>query len=141
MKKIIQGYIHKNFDCDIEIKDTNDTFGDALAEILKYFAYEVKNSRVDNHEDGLGGFQTIIPNCQLSIHYSKEPISIDDLDIRLMTIEEGLIDCIGDYTGYSEYTITGLVTRTLTIGGHDLSKEIYSHVGEYITMIIETKDD
>ena len=141
MKKIVQGYITKTSYCNIEIRGANNTFGDALAEILKDFAYDVKNSRVDNHEDGLGGFQAIIPNCQLSIHYSKEPISVDDLDIRLMTIEEGLIDCIGDYTGYSEYTIDGLVTRTLTIGGHDLSKEIYSHAGEYITMIIETKDD
>lgn len=140
MKKIIQGYIIETLYCNIVIRGTDDTFGDELAEILKDFAHEVKNSHVDNHEDGLGGFQTIIPNCKLSIHYSKEPIPIDDLDIRLMTIEDGLIDCIGDYTGYSEYTITGLVTRTLTIGGHDLSKEIYSHVGEYITMIIETKD-
>lgn len=140
MKKIIQGYIIETLYCNIVIRGTDDTFGDELAEILKDFAHEVKNSHVDNHEDGLGGFQTIIPNCKLSIHYSKEPIPIDDLDIRLMTIEEGLIDCIGDYTGYSEYTITGLVTRTLTIGGHDLSKEIYSHVGEYITMIIETRD-
>ena len=39
--------------------------------------------------------------------------------------------------GYSEYTITGYNLEEFTIGGHNLSYELESHLGEYCWIVIE----
>ena len=62
-----------------------------------------------------------------------------DDDITTVTFIEGDGTMRGhaQYTGYSEYTITGMRIELLTIGGHDLKAELMSHRDEYMHFVIE----
>ena len=76
-------------------------------------------------------------DVQMFIYYSNKLVDEDTLQLELMKQLEGFISAIGYLTGYSEYTVLGLNTEECTIGGHDLKKEIESHMGEYITIVMQ----
>lgn len=42
-----------------------------------------------------------------------------------------------NYTGYSEWTITGYDLDKCTLGGHDINQILLSHIGEYANIRVE----
>ena len=55
-----------------------------------------------------------------------------------MKLYGGEVESEYHQTGYSEYTITGIDIDTFSIGGHDLERELTSHIGEFCHFILET---
>ena len=89
---------------------------------------------------GLGGKQSFLPNCNMRAYFSKKECSLAEAYRRFDELMySGCLVTDASYTGYSEWTITGMDLDEFTIGGHDLASEFDSHMGEYVHLIIECK--
>ena len=92
--------------------------------IQDYFNYQ----KLDR---GFGEKLTMIPDCNLTIYYTKDICTYEEAQEALLNALYGNMMVHTKYVGYSEYTITGLDLKTFTIGGHNLAFELESHRGEY----------
>lgn len=99
--------------------------------------YAKEHGVVSSSSKELGGTYLSIPNCVVRIFYS-------DKEVSLAEAEEGFIRQLygGTYAealnyGYSEWTILGCDLEKLTVGGHDILREIRSHDQKYIHFCLE----
>ena len=151
----IQGFVkYDEYEKDIGLDYSSHSF---ISELISKVKYELSGIVYDIDE-GLGAKDLVIPRCSLRIYFTKDKCTLEEamfaLDMYLECgetedIEDDDIDTVtfieGDgtmrghaqYTGYSEYTITGMRIESLTIGGHDLKTELMSHTGEYMHFVIE----
>lgn len=100
--------------------------------------YADSNGFLREKQTGLGGRQSYIRSCNMKAFFSKEKCSLVEAHRRFdAMVYGGDLATDTSYTGYSEWTITGLDIDEFTIGGHDLKREFESHMGEYVHLIIE----
>ena len=91
------------------------------------------------YEEGLGRRRAIHPQCRLRIWYSNFDGTLEEVMEQFdMKLYGGEVESEYHQTGYSEYTITGIDIDTFSIGGHDLERELTSHIGEFCHFILET---
>lgn len=106
--------------------------------INDFIEYDGIPHTIDYTEEGLGTESLMVPHCAIRVYFTDIECSIEEAQTEFLNLMY-----VGNYfskgynVGYSEYTITGFHVDTLTIGGHDLLKELKSHNGQYINMIIE----
>lgn len=87
---------------------------------------------------GLGGKRSVIENCSMRAYFTQDESSLYEAQMKLVNMMYGGdMETKVSYVGYSEWTITGLDLDKFTIGGHDLTREFDSHMGEYMHLIIE----
>lgn len=133
----IKGYLVRNHDGIPSVKENKDDYGtDSIIDQIE--SYADTNGFTREKSTGLGGTQTFIRNCNMRAFFTKKECSLIAAQHALDTFMYGG-DLATDtsYTGYSEWTITGMDLDEFTIGGHDLKNELDSHMGEYIHLIIE----
>lgn len=139
MKRVIQGQItYDNWQgspCIIQ-KGIPVSLTEIFYDLVDYEILDGETC-VTYPEGYIGCKEVKTQDVQMFIYYSNKLVDEDTLQLELMEKLEGFIDVIGYLTGYSEYTVLGLNTKECTIGGHDLKKEIESHMGEYITIVIQ----
>lgn len=128
MELILHGYLTRDGDGNIAIAGK---IRESISElIMNYFSYE-------NIDEDLGGKRTTIPNANLRIWFSDEPCTLEEAQMNFdCYMETGDLFTHGYYVGYSEWTITGFEIDTLTLGGHDLNRELEDHIGQYIHLIL-----
>ena len=135
MELILNGYITNDYDWHPALTysplyEWELCGGQSIPDsIQQYFNYQ----RLDR---GLGEKITTIPNCNLSIYFTKEECTLEEAQKALLNKLYGDMYVHTKLLGYSEYTITGLDLETFCIGGHDLTEEFNSHRGEYCWIII-----
>ena len=129
MELIINGWIDRDFDYNIRISETR--FDDCLAKkIMNYFDYQYI-------DEGLGEKKTVIENANLRIWFSDEKCTLEEAQMNFDSfMETGELLTEGYYVGYSEWTITGFEIKELRIGGHDLTRELTNHIGQYAHLIL-----
>lgn len=94
------------------------------------------------HDHGLGGKNAIIQNCSIVMYTSKEEVSFEEAEERFldqMFGVDGVYEMEANYTGYSEWTITGFDLDKCRLGGHDLNQILLSHTGEFANIRIECR--
>ena len=91
---------------------------------------------VKHKDKGLGEKHYFLADCKMRAYYSSKECSLSEAQNSVVSYLCGDIKGYGCYTGYSEWTILGFDIESLTIGGHDLRKELASHSGEYIHLLI-----
>jgi len=134
MELQLQGWLEISCDYEIGISKTkseNDYAHDNISElIMNYFGYE-------ETDEGLGTKRTFIPNAHLSCWFSDEQCTLEEAQMNFESyLVTGELLTAGHYVGYSEWTITGFDLDYFIIGGHDLSKELKQHRGQYIHLIL-----
>lgn len=136
MEKIISGYISVTgfWDSNIYINDR------AITDILwEMVCDEPTVGKNINKNSGLGKKKTILYNCQMYAYFTKDKCTLEEaqesMDVYLYT-GEGVCECEGQYTGYSEWTITGFDIDEFEINGHDLRAIFNEHAGEYVNFVI-----
>lgn len=101
-------------------------------------SYAESNGFVREHNKGFGGHQVFIRNCNMRAYFCKRECSLETAQRNFdALLYGGDLATETEYTGYSEWTITGMDLNEFTLGGHDLKRELDSHMGEYIHLIIE----
>ena len=139
MKRVIQGQITQDrwqgSPCIIQ-KGSPVSLTDIFCNLVDYEILDGETCAT--YPEGYIGCREVkTQDVQMFIYYSNKLVDEDTLQLELMEKLEGFISAIGYLTGYSEYTVLGLNTEECTIGGHDLKKEIESHMGEYITIVMQ----
>ena len=129
MELLLNGYITEDYDGHPALRKIKDGYGYSEAISIPNAIQDKFNYQKLNR--GLGEKLTMIPNCNLTIHYTKDICSYEEAQEVLLNALYGDMMVHTSYVGYSEYTITGLDLETFTIGGHDLAAELESHEGEY----------
>ena len=126
MELFLNGYITKDYDGHPALSATKDSYDTSSIPnaIQNEFNYQKLNR-------GLGEKLTMIPNCNLTIYYTKDICSYEEAQEALLNALYGDMMIHTVYFGYSEYTIVGLDLEKFTIGGHDLAREFESHNGEF----------
>lgn len=127
MELFLNGYVDKDYNGHPSLKEIKDEL---------YGGKSIPNAIQDrfnyiNLEKGLGEKITAIPNCNLSIYYTKDICTFEEAQEALLNELYGDMYVHTAYVGYSEYTITGLDLEDFVIGGHNLEQEFNSHMGEY----------
>lgn len=89
----------------------------------------------------LGGKATYLPDTSIRIYYTKEKCSLEEAQASLIDELYGTMEVQSSFTGYSEYTITGLELDKFIIGGHNLKYELADHMGEYCWIVIESEEE
>ena len=92
------------------------------------------------HECGLGGKRALIPSCNIVMYTSRKEMSFDEAEekfLNQMFGVDGIYEMEANYTGYSEWTITGFDLDKCRLGGHDLNQILLRHTGEYANIRIE----
>ena len=121
---------------DEECSDYWDRIGTPITESIEHFANE--NGVVGEHNKGLGGVITFIDDCNLKAYFTDKECELEEAMLAMdVLMFGGDIKARVDRIGYSEWTITGLDLVEFSIGGHDLSTEFKSHLGDYCHLIIE----
>lgn len=131
---------------------THDSYGHPAVCSNKDYQYSYNTesiiTRIETYADshgflrqkqtGLGGRQSYIRSCNMKAFFSKKECSLVEAHRRFDAVMYGG-DIVTDtsYTGYSEWTITGLDLDEFTIGEHDLEREFNSYMGYYVHLIIE----
>lgn len=87
--------------------------------------------------DELGGVSLNIPNCSVRIYYSDNKITLDEVQEKHIRQLFGDLDVFGENYGYSEWTIMGFNLESLTVGGHNLIKELENNMDRYANIVIE----
>lgn len=110
------------------------TFADFMYEVATDcgVAYE--------HEEELGGKRAVIPNCNIKMYTTKRVMSFEEAQekfLEKMLGFDGTYEMEVNYTGYSEWTITGFDLDKCTLGGHDLNMILLNHFGEYANIRVE----
>lgn len=138
-KIIIEGWIDKDGEENIIIRNDRLWYGDTLAEIIneEYKSDEILPSTLGECDDYMGGVSLFIPNCSLRFYHSKKKLKLEEVQEKYLKQLFGDIDIFGENYGYSEYTILGLDVEQLVIGGHNLEEILSNYIGEYTHIIIE----
>lgn len=131
MELILQGWIGRNGEGNLGLAKEIDNYYEPIAEsIMNYFNYTYLNR-------GLGEKITMIPNANLRCWFSDEKCTLEEAQMNFDSyMFTGNLLTQGQYTGYSEWTITGFYIDELVIGGHDLKEEFDSHIGQYMHLIL-----
>lgn len=130
----ISGYIDKNYDGWATIN------GNAFADLMFDFAEDNRIGCAYAHNYGLGGKNNIIPNCNVSMYFSNEPMSLEDAQEKFLEnyfSGEGIYEMEANYVGYSEWTILGLELDKCRLGGHNLNDILLSNIGKYVNIVVE----
>lgn len=119
-----------------ECSDYWERCGKSIIESIETFAKDY--GFLKEHNEGLGGTKTYIEDCNLRAYFTDKKCDLEETMLAMdMMMYGGDIKTIVNLTGYSEYTITGMYLEKFTIGGHDLTREFNSHIGQYCHLIIE----
>lgn len=135
-KLYLQGYLVMD-DEMICVKENNKKFEypiNIAKEIMK-FAKEYGYCK--DYNDNLGGTISMINNAKIHIYITDKKTSYEEATLHLLEKLYGNVYNNIENIGYSEYTIIGLRIKDLNIGGHDLVKELKSHIGEYVHFVLE----
>lgn len=134
MELKITGYLSKDYNGVIGVSENKDDFSSRVESIpeiiMNAFDYR-KTSK------GLGGKYTYVKDVSMRIYYTEEECSLEEAEASVVDRLYGSMEVDVRYVGYSEYTITGLELETFTIGGHNLERELESHIGDYCWIVIE----
>lgn len=128
----ISGFIASDYDGWATIDNI------AFANIMYQIAED--NGIAYEHEEGLGGKRAVIKKCKMAMYTSKHVMSFDEAQNRFldkMFSAEGVYEMDAEYTGYSEWTITGFDLDKCNLGGHNLNQILLSHIGEYANIEVE----
>ena len=135
----INGFLIKDYDGIISVTDSYDPYysrGDSI--IKKIEGYAQGKGLFGKTQKGLGGRMSLIENCNLRIYFTPKECTLYAAQIAFdEQMYSGDMKTKTSYVGYSEWTITGLNLDEFTIGGHNLNRELGSHIGEYIHFILE----
>ena len=74
------------------------------------------------------------------MYTSKKEMSIEEAEetfLDQMFGADGVYEMEANYTGYSEWTITGFDLDKCRLGGHDMNQILLSHAGEYANIRVE----
>lgn len=113
-----------------------ERYGKPITESIEHFADEY--GMTGEHHKGLGGIKAYIDDCNLRAYFTDKECELEEAMMALdVLIYGGDVKTRVDRIGYSEWTITGLDLVEFSIGGHDLSTELKSHLGDYCHLIIE----
>lgn len=128
----ICGFINSNWDGWATIAGI--AFADFMYEVAQSYgiAYE--------HDEGLGGRRAVIKNCKIVMYTSKKEMSFEEAQEKFLDTMFGVCDMYemdSNYTGYSEWTITGFELDKCKLGDHDLNQILISHKGEYANIEVE----
>lgn len=136
MEKIISGYVSVSNYGEYNVYINGREITDILWQMVCDEPTVGKNVYKDS---GLGKKKTIIYNCQMYAYFTKDECTLDEakeaMDVYLYT-GEGVCECSGEYSGYSEWTITGFDIDEFEIDGHDLKAIFNEHAGEYVNFVI-----
>lgn len=133
----IKGFLTSNYDGVPSVSPYEGSY-DKESIIERIESYAERNGFFANTNKGLGGKRSLIDDCSMRAYFTTKESSLYEAQMGLVSMMYG-----GDmetkisYVGYSEWTITGLDIDKFTIGGHDLTSEFNSHMGEYMHLIIE----
>lgn len=130
----LSGLIDKNYDYWAVIGA--ETFAQAMYD----FAEDNNIGVAFEHEKGLGGKKNIIQRCNISMYFSNEPLTLEEAQERFLDnyfSGTGVYEMEANYTGYSEWTITGYDLDQCQLGGHNLNTILLSHIGEYANIVVE----
>ena len=135
----IKGFLDRDYDGIFCVSDSCDGYGCSGGSIITMIEnYAERNGLFGITQKGLGGRQSLIENCNMRVYFTKKECSLYAAQIAFdEQMYGGDLKTKVSYVGYSEWTITGLNLDEFTIGGHDLERELSSHIGEYIHLIIE----
>lgn len=134
---IISGKIGRDYDGFAKI-GTN-----SFVDIMYDFAERENKAVAYYHNNGLGGRRAIIPNCNISMYFSKREMSFEEAQERFlddMFGASGVFEMEEDNVGYSEWTITGYDLEECHLGGHNLNDILLEHEGEYVNICVEISE-
>lgn len=140
MTRNISGFIGENYDGFATIGKNNDNYVYSNNIIFNDFMYEIANKSNSGYTyekcKNLGETYIVIPNCNISMYFSKQKISLQKAKNKVLNclIGCGTYFAEQDAVGYSEYTITGYDLVKCELGGHNLNDILLSHVGEYVNI-------
>lgn len=80
-----------------------------------------------------------IPRCQLCIYYTPTKTTLDEATTAFLSKLEGVVGAFNydvEDVGYSEYTITGYNINEMTLGGHDIKRQLMNNRGKYCHFIL-----
>lgn len=131
-KMNISGFISEDYNGWATIKDV------PFAELM----YELAEQHGITHEydDGLGGKKALIKHCRITMYTSKKKMNFEEAMKKFcdcMFGVDGAYEMEANYTGYSEWTITGFDLDKCSLGGHDMNQILLSHKGKYANIRIE----
>ena len=137
----IKGYLTTDWDGLPATTQTKEMWSYAQTSIVKKIEeYAQEHGFLREKTTGLGGHQSYIKNCNMKAFFSKKECSLVEAHRNFdAVVYGGDITTDTSYTGYSEWTITGMDLDEFVIGGHNLEREFSSHMGEYMHLIIECK--
>lgn len=135
----IKGYLTTDYDgMPAVAPNKEDSYYRKTSIVDSIESYAEDHGFVREHHKNLGGNQTYIRNCNMRAYFCKRECSLETAQRNFdALLYGGDLATETEYTGYSEWTITGMDLNEFTLGGHDLKRELDSHMGEYIHMIIE----
>lgn len=132
----LNGFISTNWDGWAVVG--TESFADFMYHIAEDYGFAGK------HHKGLGGKRAFIKNCKIVMYTTTDEMTFEEaqekfLD-RIFGVEheyDGEFEMQANYTGYSEWTITGFDLDTCTLGGHDMNSILLSHTGEFANIRVE----
>lgn len=136
----IKGYLTHDYDGIPSVSDDKEPrYSSPKTSIVERIeSYAECHGFLRHKQTGLGGRQSYIRSCNMRAFFSKKECSLVEAHRRLdAMVYGGDLATDTSYTGYSEWTITGMDLDEFVIGGHDLKREFESHMGEYVHLIIE----
>lgn len=135
---IISGRITRDYD-GLAAIGWNSYDYDSFADLMYDFAKE--NGIAYQHNNNLGGWRAVIPDCSISMYFSDEEMDFEKAQekfLEQMFDASGVFEMRKDRVGYSEWTITGYDLRECVLGGHNLNDILLDHIGEYVNICVET---
>lgn len=136
----IKGYLTHDYDGIPSVSDDKEPrySSHKVSIVDEIESYAESHGFLRHKQTGLGGRQSYIRSCNMRAFFSKKECSLVEAHRRFdAMVYGGDLTTDTSYTGYSEWTITGMDLDEFTIGGHNLKREFESHMGEYVHLIIE----
>lgn len=134
-------YLHGYLVMDNEmicIKENNKKFEYSINIAYEIMKFAKKYGCYKDYDDSnLGGTISMISNAKIHIYITDKKTSYEEATLHLLEKLYGNVYNNIENIGYSEYTITGFRIKDLNIGGHNLVKELRSHIGKYVHFILE----
>ena len=91
---------------------------------------------LEGRKDTYAAADYIFKNLFVRYYVSAEPLTLAEVQEKHLNQFYGDLDIKTDWVGYSEWTVLGTDTFVLKIGGHDIEKELLSHLGKHLVMVI-----
>lgn len=134
----LSGFLTTDYDGIFCVADSKEYWCSKNSIISSIESYARENGFIREKHTGLGGTQSFIKDCNMRAFFTEDETSLSE---AMLLFDANMYggDLVTDTSlcGYSEWTITGMDLDEFTIGGHDLKRELNSHMGEYIHLIIE----